>query len=95
MIGEAIGKNISRFFFNIDIEKELDEEFAPDELEDFSDDEIEPDVEDMLKEDNKKVSYQHAKSINEQMIKMSEAFTLMTQSTEKNLNDVQAFIKQL
>lgn len=65
MIGDAINKNISRFYFNQDIEKELDEEFAPDELEDFSDDEIEPDVEDMLKEDNKKVSYQHAKSINE------------------------------
>lgn len=95
MISDAINKNISRFYFNLDIEKELDEEFGPDELEDFSDDEIEPDVEDMLKEDNKKVSYSHAKHINEQMIKMSEAFTMMTNSTEKNLNDVQEFIKQL
>ena len=92
---DAISKNISRFYFNLDIEKELDEDFGPDELEDFSDDEIEPDVEDMLKEDNKKVSYSHAKNINEQMIKMSEAFTQMTISTEKNLNDVQEFIKQL
>ena len=95
MIKDAISKNISRFFFNLDIEKELDEDFADDELEDFSDDEIEPDAEDMLKEDNKKISYSHAKQINEQMIKMSEAFTLMTKSTEKNLNSVQDFIKQL
>lgn len=95
MIKDAISKNISRFFFNLDIEKELDEDFGDDELEDFSDDEIEPDAEDMLKEDNKKISYSHAKQINEQMIKMSEAFTLMTKSTEKNLNSVQDFIKQL
>lgn len=95
MINDAISKNISRFFFNLDIEKELDEDFGDDELEDFSDDEIEPDAEDMLKEDNKKISYSHAKQINEQMIKMSEAFTLMTKSTEKNLNSVQDFIKKL
>lgn len=93
MINDAISMNISRFYFNLDIEKELDEEFGADELDDFSDDEIEPDAEDMLKEDNKKISYTHAKRINEQMIKMSETFTLMTQSTEKNLNSVQDFIK--
>lgn len=88
-IADAIDKNISRFYFNLDIEKELDEDFNCDELEDFSDDEIEPDEEDMLKEDNKKESYSHAKAINEQMIKMSVAFAQMTQSTEKNLNEVQ------
>lgn len=65
MINDAISKNISRFYFNLDIEKELDEDFAQDELDDFSDDEIEPDAEDMLKIDNKKISYTHAKRINE------------------------------
>ena len=65
MINDAISKNISRFYFNLDIEKELDEDFAQDELDDFSDDEIEPDAEDMLKVDNKKISYTHAKRINE------------------------------
>ena len=88
MIGDAITRNITRFYFNIDIEKELDEEFAPDELEDFSDDEIEPDVEDMLKEDNKKISYDHAQQINEEMIKMYEGFKVMTQTTERNLTQV-------
>lgn len=43
LINDAIGKNISRFYFNLDIEKELDEDFVQDELDDFSDDEIEPD----------------------------------------------------
>lgn len=56
---------MSRFYFNLDIEKELDEDFGAYELDDFSDDEIEPDAEDILKEDNKKISYTHAKSINE------------------------------
>lgn len=65
MINEAISKNVSRFYFNLDIEKELDEDFGAYELDDFSDDEIEPDAEDILKEDNKKISYTHAKSINE------------------------------
>lgn len=73
-IADAIDKNISRFYFNLDIEKELDEDFAADELEDYSEDEIEPDEEDMLKEDNKKESYAHAKAINEQMAKMSLSF---------------------
>lgn len=56
---------MSRFYFNLDIEKELDEDFGAYELDDFSDDEIEPDAEDILKEDNKKISYLHAKSINQ------------------------------
>jgi len=65
MIDGAISKNISRYYFNLDIEKELDEDFGQDELDDFSDDEIEPDAQDMLKVDNKKISYTHAKHINE------------------------------
>ena len=44
MINQAITKNISRFYFNLDIEKELDEDFDSEELEDYSDDEIEEDV---------------------------------------------------
>lgn len=71
MISEVINKNISSFYFNLDIEKELDEDFNTDELEDYSQDEIEPDVQDMLKSDNKKVSCEHAIKINEEMSKMS------------------------
>lgn len=95
IIRDAINKNISRFYFNLNTEKELDEDFDSDELENYSEDEIEPDVEDMLKEDNKKISYMHARRINEEMIKMYEGFRVMTNSNEKNLNDVQEYIKQL
>ena len=86
MIEDVINKNISRFYFNMNIDQELNEDFATDELEDYSSDEIEPNVEDILKKDNKKVSFQNAKSINEQYIKMSETFNKMTESSEKNMN---------
>lgn len=95
MIGEVINKKISRFYLNLskdDIRNELIEDPTQEELEDYSDDEIEPNVEDMLKKDNKKVSFQHAKSINEQYIKMSETFKKMTHSTDKNMDDVHVFI---
>lgn len=88
IIRDAINKNISRFYFNLNTTKELDEDFDSDELENYSEDEIEPDVVDMLKEDNKKISYMHARQINEEMIKMYEGFKVMTQSNEKNLTDV-------
>lgn len=103
IIRQAVSKNISRFYLlsSIDItdnekkdrvDKELEDEFGSD-LEVFSDDEIKSDVEDMLKEDNKKQGRIHAKSINEQMEKMSESFCHMRHSNEKNLNQIQDFIK--
>ena len=80
-----MSKNISRFYLNFDkydIEKELDQDFPSSELEDYSSDEVEPDVEDIMKEDNKKQGYIHAKSINEEMEKMSNSFNMMRKSTE-------------
>lgn len=95
LISDAVSKNISRFYFNMDIEKELDEDFDTDELEDYSSDEIEPDTVDILKEDNKQVGYDHVKDINEEMIKMSESFAMMTKSNNRNLQEVHEFIEQL
>lgn len=48
----------------------MDEDFDSDELENYSEDEIESDTIDMYKEDNKKISIDHAKLINEEMIRM-------------------------
>lgn len=61
IIRDAINKKVSRFYININQEKELDEDFDSDELENYSEDEIESDVEDYLKENNKKISSEHAK----------------------------------
>lgn len=98
LITDAIDKNISRFFFNLDtkdVDRELQEDFEQEELEDFSDDEIKEDTENILKEDNKKISYAHARNINDQMIKMTEAFCRMSSTMEKNLTKVQQYIKHL
>jgi len=88
LMGEAISKNISKYFINPNVEKELSNDYGILDLEELSEDEMNFEYNDLLTENNKKISCQHAKRIYSRMNKMSGAFDILAATMDRNLTSV-------
>ena len=67
VIWDLIQDKVSKFFHNVVVEEELEDDIPTDELEALSEDEIKDDTADILVEDNSKYSHEHAKHVHSSM----------------------------
>jgi len=93
-IKAAIRTKISRFYHNINVEEELQNDFDSDDLAELSEDEL-PDDTSILVEDHKKIGQQHAKSIQTKMAAMTDIYDKMTFHMESNISKVRQYVDKL
>jgi hypothetical protein len=87
--------NASKFYYDVNMEEELQEDILSEDLEDLSQDEIQDDHSNLLEEDNREVSKIHADNIQEQINTMVDMFSQISNTLEGNLGQVQQYVKTL
>jgi len=104
---DHLEKKISKFYYktattmdqgqgylvNKEIHRELDNDYETDELEEICKDEQQDETKYRLEADNKELSQDYASNIYDRMSKMSDTYRQITDTMEKNLQNVQTYIK--
>ena len=78
---------------NKEVHRELENDYETDELEEICKDEVQDGTTYRLEADSKELSQDYASNIYDRMRKMSDTYRQITDTMEKNLQNVQTYIK--
>jgi hypothetical protein len=85
----------TKFFFDIDIDQELKNDFDDEELEKLSDDEINHSTDHLLYEDYKGISQMHTEELQKEMDFLIGSFSELSTKMGSNLSQITEYIKKL